>query len=124
MRIKNDIIVKWNKDNNGVEIKGNDEHFIIDINPSYHINYYNAINHCNINQCCLPSTKQLQLVYKIKDRINKIIHDNSGVQLKGWFWCCEEKWKLFAYNVNIDSLCIQFNPKELCLNAFFIKIIN
>ena len=80
-----DIIIKWNRNHNGVEIKADGEHFVLDSNPSYIMNWDDSIRfYNNIHRSHtwnLPTVEQLQIVYKYFDEINNVIKDNGGFVL-------------------------------------------
>jgi hypothetical protein len=109
------IVIKWNKNYNGVEIKADGEHFILDANPSYTMSWNDAIrfysNKHRSHTWDLPTIKQLQIVYKYFDKINEVIENNGGFVLyKSLYWSIEEKSNSFAhivsmYNGNINDMC-------------------
>ena len=83
-----EVVIKWNKCRNSVEIKADGEHFILDGNPVFYMTWNDAIRfYGNLQFWKLPTIKQLQVVYKYFDEINKVIEDNGGFLLpKGFYW--------------------------------------
>lgn len=102
-----DIIIKWNRNHNGVEIKADDEHFILDSDPSQFMNWCDAMRFYNMHKghtWNLPTVKQLQVVHKYFDEINKVIKENGGFVLsKSAYWSIEDGAgcsSRFVYMVN------------------------
>lgn len=102
----NDVEIKWNKNYNGVEIKANGEHFILDSNPSYCMSWNDATRFYNSKHRShtwnLPTVEQLQVMSKYYDRINNVIKDNGGfVLLKGFYWSMEEEDEFCALHIHM-----------------------
>ena len=106
-----DVVIKWNKNYNGVEIKAGGEHFVISADPSYYMSWVEAERFYDERCWDLPIVKQLQVVYKYFDKINEVIEDNNGFILyKSNYWSIEERSNSFAmiiymYNGNINDMC-------------------
>lgn len=101
------IVIKWNKNYNGVEIKADDEHFILDSNPSYCMTWNDAMRFYNnkhrSHTWSLPTVKQLQVVYKYFDEINKVIKENDGfVLIEGVYWSINSRDEFCAWGVNMN----------------------
>lgn len=116
-----DIVIKWNKNYYGVEIKADGEHFIVDASsPSYFCSWDDAIRfrkfyrNGNINGIWnLPTLKQLQVVDKYFDKINKVIKDNGGFVLsKGFYWSIEKKDEFCAWYVYMSNGYRNYNNKN------------
>lgn len=102
-----DIIIKWNKNYNGVEINADGEHFILDGNPSYCMSWDDAMRFYNNKHRShtwnLPTVKQLQVVHKYFDEINKVIEENDGfLLLKGFYWSNIklDEFRVWGFNFN------------------------
>ena len=100
------IVIKWNKNYNGVEIKADGEHFILDGNPSYCMSWDNAVRFYNNKHRShtwnLPTVKQLQVVHKYFDEINKVIGENDGFVLyKSFYWTIVEMNEFCAQGVGM-----------------------
>ena len=103
-----EIVFKWNKNYNGVEIKADGEHFILDSNPSYCMTWNESIRFYNNKQRChiwnLPTTKQLQVVCKYFNEINRVIKENSGFVLyKLFYWGIEEVDAFRAWGIYMGT---------------------
>ena len=110
-----DIIIKWNKNYNGVEINADGEHFILDGNPSYCMAWNEAMHFYNDkhrNQTWnLPTVEQLRVVYKYFDEINRVIEENDGfILFKSIYWSVENKDKSYAWFVNMTNgyFCLDY----------------
>ena len=117
-----DIVIKWNKNYYGVEIKADGEHFIVDTSsPSYFCSWDDAMRfrkfyrNGNINGIWnLPTLKQLQVVDKYFDKINEVIEENSGFVLsKGFYWSIEKKDEFCAWGVSMGYDGTTYGTKVL-----------
>lgn len=110
------IVIKWNKNYFGVEIKTDNEHFILDGNPSYIMSWDDAMrfysNKHRSHTWNLPTVNQLQVVYKYFDEINKVIEENGGfLLLKGGYWSIEDRDKSCAWYVTMYDGYNGYNHK-------------
>ena len=119
-----DVVIKWNKNYNGVEVKADNEHFILDVNPSYFMSWDDAKRFYNDKHRShtwnLPTIKQLQVMYKYIDKIDNVIEDNDGFLLsKTSYWSIEETSNAFARNVNMLNCHIAEYPKyeRICVQV-------
>lgn len=101
-----DIVIKWNKNCFGVEIKTDDEHFILDGDPDYCMNWDDAMRFFNKKSrnriWNLPTVKQLQVIHNYFDKINTIIEENDGSKLiDAYYWSCENIDVFLSQNVNM-----------------------
>lgn len=114
-----DVIIKWNKNYNGVEICADGEHFIVDSNPSYCMNWDDAMRFYNqLHKYYiwgLPNVKQLQVLAKHINKVNEVIRDNNGFEIFGWMWSYEEDSRFCAWGVFMNNGYIDHNPKYLGL---------
>lgn len=108
-----DVIIKWNQKYNGVEIKAYGEHFMLDANPSYYMNWSGAMRFYRNNPSWeIPTTKQLKVVYKYFDKINEIIEQNNGYKLHGgWYWGVEEHGEFCAWYISMNSGSTSYHYK-------------
>ena len=85
-----EVIIKWVKKFNSVEIKADGEHFLLSGSPNYHMTWNEAIRFYNKHKnhvWNLPTINQLQVVRKYFNEINKVINENGGFLLsKGFYW--------------------------------------
>lgn len=119
------IVIKWNKNYNGVEIKADGEYFILDANPSYVMSWNDAMlfynNKHRSHTWNLPTINQLQVVHKYFDKINKVIKENGGFVLhKSFYWSIEEKNEVFAGLVNMEDNYIFYNIKG---KNYFVRAV-
>lgn len=103
-----EVVIKWNQKYNGVEIKADGEHFILDSNPSYCMTWNESIRFYNNKQRChiwnLPTTKQLQVVCKYFNEINRVIKENRGFVLyKLFYWGIEEVDAFRAWGIYMGT---------------------
>ena len=98
-----EVVIKWNKCRNSVEIKADGEHFILDGNPDYCMTWNDANRfYDNLQFWKMPTIKQLQVVYKYFDKINEVIEENGGFVLnKRVYWCIEQYDEFCALSVNM-----------------------
>lgn len=119
-----DIVIKWNKIYNGVEIKADGEHFILDANPTYTMSWYDAMRfYKKLSFWKLPTINQLQVVYKYFDEINKVIKDNGGfLLLKGFYWSIEARNEFCAWYVNMSCRSTYYGHKEG--NIYYVRAVS
>lgn len=116
-----EVIIKWHKNYNGVEIKADGEHFILDANPTYFMGWNDAMRFYNNKHRShtwnLPRVKQLQVVYKYFDEINKVIEENGGfLLLQGGYWSIEDRDEFCAWYVTMYDGDTTYNSK--CYNNY------
>lgn len=96
--------LKWNADKFGVEIKTDDEHFVISAKPSMVMTWDDAMRYFKDDtEWKQPTVNQLQLVADNVDKINSIIRANNGYELFGWLWSCEIQGEWCAWSVNMTN---------------------
>ena len=112
---KDDVVIRWDKNGSGVEIKADGEHFILSADmPMYYCSWGNAMRHYNeglfgllptvgLPTWKLPTVKQLQVIAKYIDKVNEVIRENGGFEIYGRLWSCEEKDKFWAWNVGMSN---------------------
>lgn len=83
--------------NGDVEINADGEHFLLDASNVTGIsNWNNAKRYCENmvfkgEKGQLPTIKQLEVIAKYFDKINKVINEHNGYPLtRGWYWTCEK----------------------------------
>ena len=98
------IVIRWNKNYNGVEIKADGEDFILNGSPTSFMSWNDAMCFYNdLKFCKLPTVKQLQVVYKYFDEINNVIKENGGLRLsKVTYWCINSRDEFCAWSVNMN----------------------
>lgn len=118
-----DVIIKWNQKYNGVEIKADGEHFMLDANPSYYMNWSGAMRFYRNNPSWeIPTTKQLKVVYKYFDKINEIIEQNNGYKLHGgWYWGVEEHGEFCAWYISMNSGSTSYHYKS---NLNYVRAVS
>lgn len=109
-----EVVIKWDKCRNGVEIKANGEHFILDGNPNYNMTWNDAMRfYGNLQFWKLPTIEQLQVIDKYFDEINNIIKENGGfVLLKDFYWSIEERNEFYAWYVNMSCRSTYYGCKD------------
>ena len=102
-----DVVIKWNKNYCGVEINVDDEHFVVDSNPSYYMNWDDAMRFYSqphrSHTWKLPTGKQLKVLAKYLDKVNEIIRENNGYEINGYVWSCEEMGDFCAWIVSMPD---------------------
>jgi hypothetical protein len=104
----NTFIIKWNQELFGVEIKDNENHFVISAQPSMVMDWDDAVKYYKDNKVWqLPTREQLQLVAKYINKIDALIKVYGGYEIFGWFWAIDEDnesraWSVSMYNGHID----------------------
>ena len=99
-----EVVIKWDKKYNGVEIKADGEQFLLNGSPNYCMTWTEAMRFYSSSQAWkLPTVKQLQVINKYFDEINNVIEDNGGfVLLKDFYWSIEERNEFYAWYVNMS----------------------
>ena len=100
-----DVVIRWDNVCNGVIIKDGGEHFIVDASkPCYICSWHEAVRF-DKSGCFwkLPTIKQLKVLSKHINKVNEIIRENNGYEIKGWLWSCEGKNLLYALVVGMTS---------------------
>ena len=102
-----EVVIKWNKNYCGVEIKADGEHFLLDGNPDYCVTWNDAMRFYDTLQFWkLPTVKQLRVICKYLDKINNVIEENGGFILsKGFYWSIEEDNTVCAWYVYMNDGC-------------------
>lgn len=101
--------IKWNANLFGVEIEGEGVHLVVDANPSYTMNWYEAVRfYKNSKVWQLPTLKHLKLIAEHIDEVNALIKANGGYVIQGWHWTADEysefcAWDVVMYGGNTDS---------------------
>lgn len=96
--------IKWNADLLGVEIKTEDEHFVISAQPSMVMSWHDAVRYFEGNaEWKLPTKDQLKIVAKNIYEVNEIIEANGGFEIRGWHWTADEYDVFCAWYVGIDE---------------------
>ena len=92
--------IKWNQKLFGVEIKDDENHFVISGQPSMVMDWYDAVRYYKDNKVWqLPTKEQLLLIAEHIDEINAIIRANGGYEIKGWYWTADECDEVRAWHV-------------------------
>lgn len=114
---KKGYVIKWNTNYNGVEINADGEHFIVDANPSYYMNWEDAMRfyrHPHRNHTwILPTVRQLKVLAKYIEKVNEVIRENNGYEINGCLWSCEEENKLCAWRVRMYYGYTSYNNKYI-----------
>lgn len=94
--------IKWNADLFGVEIKTEDEHFVISAKPNMAMSWHDAVRYFQGNaEWELPTKDQLKIVASNIDEVNEIIKENGGYELRGLFWAADGYNEFCAWNVSM-----------------------
>lgn len=119
-----DVEIKWNKNYFGVEIKTDNEHFILDGDPTYFMDWNDAMRFYNIKHRShtwnLPTVKQLQVIYKYFYEINEVIEENDGFALSRLiYWSIKEKDYYCAHFIDIENGLAGYDSKDAnyCVRA-------
>ena len=106
-------VIKWNKQYGSVDIIAGGEKFRIDaMHPSFACSWDDAKRYFDDMVWKLPTVKQLQIITKHTDEVNKIIQENGGFEIYGYLWSCEEKDEFCAWYVNMYFGCTNTNRKK------------
>lgn len=104
--------IKWNQKLFGVEIKDNENHFVISAQPSMVINWHDSIRFYKDNKIWqLPTREQLQLVGKHINKVNTLIKSSRGYEIQGWHWTVDEYDKFCAWRVSMYRSNISYSNK-------------
>lgn len=96
--------IKWNQELFGVEIKDNENHFVISAQPSMVMDWYDAVRYYKDNKVWqLPTGEQLQLVAEYINKVNALIKANGGYEINDWHWTADEYNGLCAWFVAING---------------------
>ena len=100
-----DVIIKWDVRHCGVEIKDNGEHFIIGAyQPSYCCSWDDAVRYYSINEPWkLPTVKQLKVLSKHLNKVNKIIREHDRYEISDRLWSYETVDVSLAEYINIRN---------------------
>ena len=111
-----EVIIKLYKCRNGVEIKADGEHFILDGNPNYNMTWNNAMRfYGNPQFWKLPTIEQLQVINKYFDEINNVIKENGGFVLtNGFYWSNLILDEFRAWGVHFNDGCVYRYDKNYC----------
>ena len=110
---KKDDTIRWNATTYSVEIKADGEHFMVDASrPSYYCSWDDAMRFHQSSIWGLPTVKQLKVLVKHIDEVNKIIREHNGFELDGWMWSCEEKDKFCAWRVVMNDGYTSYSIKS------------
>ncbi len=118
---KKDDVVKWNDKYNGVEICADDEHFVVDADPSYCMNFNDAVDFERKNDWKLPTPKQLKVLTKYLDKANKIIYENNGYEIFGSIWSCKEKDETCAWLISDNgNIFNDYKYRYHCVRGVYV----
>ena len=103
--------IKWNADLFGVEIEGEDMHFVIDAHPSYAMSWHDAVRFYTDNKVWqLPTRKQLELIAENIDEVNDLIKANGGYEMYSYHWTADADNEFCAWRVDMyDGYTISGN---------------
>lgn len=94
--------IKWNADLFGVEIKTEDERFIISAQPSMVMTWDDAVRYLKGDEKWqLPTKDQLKVVSAYISTINDLIKENGGYEIQGLFWAADGSDEISAWRVYI-----------------------
>lgn len=104
--------IKWNADLFGVEIKTEDEHFVISAQPSMVMSWHDSVRYFEGNaEWELPTKDQLKIVANNIDKVNEIIEENGGYSIRGWIWTADERNEFCAWIVYMNDGYTDGDPK-------------
>lgn len=115
--------IKWNADLFGVEIKTEDEHFVISAQPSMAMSWYDAMR-CGKNEWRLPTKKQLKIVATNIDEVNEIIKANGGSWIVSWHWTADVHDEFCALLVNVYARYVERTNKDYNYFVRFVYDLN
>lgn len=117
--------IKWNADLFGVEIKTEDEHFVIEASPSKIMTWFEAVRYYtdshHIPTWQLPVTKQMQIVAKYIDEVNDLIKDNGGYEIRSWHRTAEECGEFYAWLVGMPGGSVAAGHK---LGDYYVRAVS
>ena len=94
--------ITWNAEKFGVEIKTEDEHFVISALPSMVMSWYDSVRYFEGDaEWKLPTKDQLKIVASNLVEVNRIINANGGFEIIGWHWTADESGESFARIVDM-----------------------
>ena len=96
--------IKWNANLFGVEIKTEDEHFVIEASPSMVMSWNDAVRYFDGNEVWqLPTREHLKLIAEHIDEVNALIKANGGYEIRVWHWTADEYDEFCAWNVYMND---------------------
>lgn len=118
-------MIKWNADYNGVEIEGEGMHFVVDANPSYVMNWHDAVRFYNnphrSHTWQLPTHKHLKLIAERIDEVNALIKANGGYEIQGWHWTADEYNKFCAWIVGMSGGDAYYNLES---SDYYVRAVS
>lgn len=71
-------VIRYNTDYNGVEIKCNDEHFVVlEMSYKFAMDWDEAMRCAKDRHESLPTIEQLKVMYKHRDKINELLKQSK-----------------------------------------------
>lgn len=105
--------IKWNAGLFGVEIKTEDEHFVISAQPSMVMTWNDAVRYFEGNEVWeLPTKKQMKIVAKKIDKVNEMIKAYGGCEIIGCIWTAGESDEFCALLVNVYARFVDRIDKD------------
>lgn len=117
--------IKWNANLFGVEIEGEGMHFVVDANPSYVMNWHDAVRFYNnphrSHTWQLPTREHLKLIAEHIDEVNYLIKANGGYEIRGWHWTADEYDEFCAWNVLMGIGNTDYSRKG---NDYYVRAVS
>lgn len=109
--------LKWNQELFGVEIKDNENRFVVSAQPNMVMYWDDAVRFYKDNKVWqLPTREQLQLVAKYIDEVNALIRANEGYEIFYYYhWTADEYDEFCAWFVAMNGGCTSNLNKFSCV---------
>lgn len=108
-------VFQWDRKLKAVEIKADGEHFLLDASkPTFRCSWSNAMKYFKNSCWKLPSIKQLQIISKYYNTIDKIIKNHKGYELEynNSYWTDVKTTKYCAYLIYLPGSGLNINMDE------------
>lgn len=79
-----DVVIKWNKQYGSVDIIADGEKFRVFAETPFKCFNKNTV-------LSLPTIRQFHVLTKYIDKVNEIIYENNGYEIKDWIWCSKDE---------------------------------
>lgn len=77
--------INWNAEHNGVEVRADNDHFVISTGPSLAMSHVDAMRLCKGTAWTLPTKRQLKTIGRNLGKINQLLLAHGGYRIyKEW----------------------------------------
>lgn len=114
--------IKWNQQLFGVEIKDDENHFVISAQPSMVMDWNDAVRYYKDNKAWqLPTSEQLQLIAKYIDEVNALIKVNGGYEIFDYHWTADKVDEFYAWYVKMFNGYTDINTRR---NIIYVRPVS